>query len=285
MILEEEGRLDIDRPVRDYLPEFDAADKAGITVRMLLTHTGGLEAFAPLWRDFRGRDEYLRQINARPAENPPGEVMRYSDWDFVLLGLIIERITGQPLDAFLRERVWQPLGMRDTDFTPDESLLARIAPTEIDTLRGGLVHGFVHDENAWALGGVAGHAGLFSTVHDLSRFAAMLVNGGELDGVRIFQPETIARFTERQFGTDTRALGWDTPDELGRGAAGLRISRGAFGHTGFTGTSLWVDPDRGTWAVLLSNRTYQPRARNRIQEVRRVLNDLVAVSVDRAADR
>ena len=158
----------------------------------------------------------------------------------------------------------------------------RCAPTQLK--RDGMPYrGTVHDPIARAMGGVAGNAGLFSTAHDLARFAAMLARGGELDGVRVLRAETIHQFTQRQPGAGTRALGWDTPDRSGAGAAGLHISTRAFGHTGFTGTSLWVDPDRGTWAVLLTNRTYLPQASNRIQAVRRTLHDWVANAVDLGA--
>src|SRR5690349_6223686 len=165
MILEEEGKLDLSRTVSSYLPEFSAPDKAAITVRMLLTHRGGLEAFAPLWKDWHGRADYLAQINARPLANPPGTKVVYSDWDLVLMGMIVERITGTSLDAFTAARVFGPLGMSSTRFTPDttdRALMQRITYTALDTLRGQL-HGTVHDPNAWALGGVSGHAGLFST--------------------------------------------------------------------------------------------------------------------------
>jgi CubicO group peptidase (beta-lactamase class C family) len=140
--------------------------------------------------------------------------------------------------------------------------------------------GVVHDPIAQALGGVAGNAGLFSTVHDLGRFAAMLAGGGELDGVRVFKAQTVHQFMLRQPGAGTRALGWDTPAPGGTGAAGVKISPRAFGHTGFTGTSLWVDPDRGTWVVLLANRTFRPQASNHIQAVRRTIHDWVALAAD-----
>src|SRR5688500_4962028 len=170
MILEEEGKLDLSRTVQSYLPEFDAPDKAPITVRMLLTHRGGLEAFAPLWRDTKGRTEYLTQINTRPLRGAPGTLVVYSDWDFVLMGLIIERITGTTLDAFTAARVFGPLGMSSTRFSPDTTnaaLRSRLVYTALDTLRGQL-HGSVHDPNAWALGGVAGHAGPFGSARDLA---------------------------------------------------------------------------------------------------------------------
>jgi CubicO group peptidase (beta-lactamase class C family) len=141
----------------------------------LLIHRGGLEAFAALFREFRGREAYLTQINARPLASEPGSRTVYSDWDMILLQLVMERITGKPLDELVRDELLTPLGMRNTHFNPPAQLLPRIAPTEVDTLRGGLVHGFVHDENAWAMGGVAGHAGLFSTVGDLAVFAQMML--------------------------------------------------------------------------------------------------------------
>ncbi|HEX7239119.1 MAG TPA: serine hydrolase, partial [Longimicrobiaceae bacterium] len=191
MVLEDEGRLQLDRTVASYLPELSDSAKAGITVRMLLTHSGGLEAFAPLYRDFRGREQYLEQINLRPLRHPPGTQTIYSDWDLILLQLVIERITGQTLDRFAAERVFAPLGMRDSGFLPDPSLLPRIAATEVDRSRGGLIWGEVHDPNAWAMGGVAGHAGLFGSARDLAVFAQMLLNGGEYGGARIVQPRTV----------------------------------------------------------------------------------------------
>jgi CubicO group peptidase (beta-lactamase class C family) len=198
MILEDERTLDLNAPVHTYLPELNDTAKSRITVRMILTHSGGFEAFAPLWRDYRGRAQYLAQINARPLAYTPGDSTVYSDWDFVLMGLIIERITGMPLDQFVATRVWQPLHLHDTGFNPlatgampadsactaafraDHPLLNRIAMTEIDTAyRHTHVHGIVHDENACALGGVAGHAGLFSSARDVAVFCQMLLNGGQ----------------------------------------------------------------------------------------------------------
>ena len=141
MILEEQGQLDLDRSVASYLPEFNAPDKAGITMRMVMTHRGGLEAFAALYKTFSGREQYLQQINLRPLKSVPGTEMVYSDWDMILTQLVIEKITGMPLDRFVDEKVFRPLGMKSTMFTPDSSLKNRIAPTEIDTARGGLVWG------------------------------------------------------------------------------------------------------------------------------------------------
>ena len=280
MILEEEGRLDLSRTARSYLPEFDAPDKAAITIRMLLTHSGGLEAGAPLYTQHRGRAAYLAQINARPLKSVPGTATVYSDWDMVVLQAVIERITGAPLDQLAADRIFRPLGMRDTRFTPnvaDTALLRRIAPTAIDSTRGGLLHGVVHDGNAWAIGGVSGHAGLFSSARELSIFSQMLLNGGTYDGARILSPTTVARWTTRQDHASSRALGWDTPAPAA--SAGRYFSPRSFGHTGFTGTSIWIDPERGVFAVLLMNRVNSHGASTRHVQMRRDLADAVQASI------
>ena len=296
MILEDQGRLNLDAPIYRYLPEIDDSAKAGITVRMILTHSGGFEAFAALWREYRGRAEFLKQINARPLKYVPGDSVIYSDWDFVLAGLIIERITGVPLDQFLATAVWQPLGMHDTGFNPlasvaipadsactatfraDHPLLARIAATEEDTVyRNTHVHGIVHDENACALGGVAGHAGLFSSARDVAAFSQMMLNGGQYGGVWLLQPTTLSRWTARQSKRSSRAIGWDTPSE--RSSAGHYFSPRSFGHTGFTGTSIWIDPERGLFVVLLTNRVNPTRATTRYEALRRDIADAVQAAI------
>jgi CubicO group peptidase (beta-lactamase class C family) len=279
MILEEEGKLDLSRTVQSYLPEFAAPDKAAITVRMLLTHRGGLEAFAPLWKEWRGRADYLAQINARPLANIPGTKVVYSDWDFVLMGMIVERITGTTLDAFTAARVFGPLGMSSTRFTPDTTdtaLMQRIAFTALDTLRGQL-HGTVHDPNAWALGGVSGHAGLFGSARDLAVFVQMLLNGGTYAGVRIVKPSTVARWTSSQDVASSRALGWDTPSAVS--SAGRFFSPRSFGHTGYTGTSIWVDPERGLFVVLLTNRVNSRGEATRHVQLRRDGADAVQSAI------
>lgn len=278
MMLEEQGQLDLDRTVASYLPEFNAPDKAAITVRMIVTHRGGLEAFAALYKEFKGREQYLAQINARPLKSTPGTETVYSDWDFILTQLIIERITGMTLDKFLADKVFGPLGMTSTMYTPDSTkYFNRIAPTEIDSTRGGLMHGKVHDENAYAMGGVSGHAGLFSTARDLSIFAQMLLNGGQYNGVRIVKPETVARWTSPQSRTSSRALGWDTPSK--GSSAGNYFSARSFGHTGFTGTSLWIDPDRDLFVILLTNRVDPTRNNNKHVPLRRAVADAAQMSI------
>ena len=277
MRLEQDSVLDLDRTVASYLPEFNDSAKAGITVRMLLTHSGGLEAGAPLSRQYRGREEYLRQINARSLRYAPGTRTIYSDWDLVLAGFIIERLMGKPLDVAADEQVFRPLGMRDTRFRPDAALRPRIAATEVAADRGGLIWGEVHDPNAWALGGVAGHAGLFSSVRDLAVFAQMLLNGGEYNGVRVLRPETIARWTAPQLRGSSRALGWDTPSE--RSSAGHYFGARSFGHTGYTGTSLWIDPERGVFVVLLTNRVNPTSENQKHVALRRAIADAVMQAV------
>ncbi|MEO8193126.1 MAG: serine hydrolase [Gemmatimonadales bacterium] len=278
MILEEQGQLDLDRTVASYLPEFNAPDKAPITVRMIVTHRGGLEAFAALYKEFKGRDQYLAQINARPLKSQPGTETVYSDWDIILSQLVIERITGQTLDRFVAERIFTPLGMTSTMFTPDSAtFFSRIAPTEIDSVRGGLVRAKVHDENAWAMGGVSGHAGLFSSASDLAIFAQMILNGGEYNGVRIVKAATLARWTAPQSRTSSRALGWDTPSK--GSSSGDYFSQRSFGHTGFTGTSMWVDPEKNLFVILLTNRVDPTRDNQRHVPLRRAVADAAQLAI------
>ena len=278
MMLEESGQLDLDRTVASYLPEFNAPDKAAITVRMIVTHRGGLEAFAALYKEFKGREQYLTQINARPLKSTPGTETVYSDWDMILMQFIIERITGMTLDRFVTEKIFAPLGMTSTMFNPDSAqFFSRIAPTEIDTARGGLVHGKVHDENAWAMGGVSGHAGLFSSAKDLTIFSQMLLNGGEYNGVRIVKPATLARWTAPQSRTSSRALGWDTPSK--GSSAGSYFSARSFGHTGFTGTSIWIDPEKNLFVILLTNRVNPTRNNNRQVPLRKAVADAAQMAI------
>jgi CubicO group peptidase (beta-lactamase class C family) len=282
MMLEEQGRLRLDDLVATYLPEFvdGEAAKASITLRMLLTHRGGLEAYAPLFREFRGREEFLRQIAQRPLKAPPGTETIYSDWDMVVLQLVIERITGQPLDVFATEHIFQPLGLRESMFRPDTTnagLRRRIAPTAVDSLRGGLLWGVVHDGNAWAMGGVSGHAGLFTSARDLAVFAQMMLNGGTYDGVRLLRPSTIARWTVLQGAGSSRALGWDTPAT--ESSAGDYFTPRSFGHTGFTGPYMWIDPERGLFVVMVTNRVNSRGTSGRHVTVRKEVSDAVQAAV------
>jgi CubicO group peptidase (beta-lactamase class C family) len=297
MMLEDEGKLNLDSTVHSYIPELTDSTKSKITVRQIITHSAGFEAFAPLWREHKGRADYLAQINTRPLVYAPGDSTIYSDWDFILAGLIVERISGMTLDQFTATRIWQPLGMHDTGFNPlgpvpadsictaafraDNPTLSRIAVTEMDTaFRHMKIHGIVHDENACALGGVAGHAGLFSSVRDAAVFSQMILNGGIYNGVRLIQPTTVARWTARQSNHSSRALGWDTPSE--NSSAGRFFSPRSFGHTGFTGTSIWMDPERGVFVVLFTNRVNPTRANLRHEALRRDVANAVQAAIEDA---
>jgi serine-type D-Ala-D-Ala carboxypeptidase len=275
MQLVERGQVDLDAPVQRYLPEWTGPSKQLVTVRHLLTHTSGLPAFRPYDTLTTNADSIVKLLFAEPLDTVPGARMVYSDIGAYLLGRLVERVSGETLDRYVTDHVFGPLGMRETMYRPPRELVAQIAPTEIDTLRGGKLRGVVHDERAYYLGGVSAHAGLFSSAHDLSRFAQMYLNGGELGGVRVFKPETIELFTTRQVAD--RALGWQKPS--GTNAAGHLMSERAFGHTGFTGTSIWIDPEHDVYIILLSNRVNPTRANTRISGVRVALADAVLAAV------
>jgi CubicO group peptidase (beta-lactamase class C family) len=282
MMLEEQGRLRLDALVATHVPQLanGEAAKASITIRMLLNHSSGLEAYAPLFRERRGREDYLRAIAERPLRAAPGTQTIYSDWAMVILQLVIERITGQSLDVFATERIFNPLGLRETMFRPDTNnpgLRNRIAPTAVDTLRRGLLWGVVHDGNAWAMGGVSGHAGLFSSARDLAAFAQMMLNGGTYDGARLLRPATITRWTVAQGPGSSRALGWDTPAT--ESSAGDYFSPRSFGHTGFTGPMMWIDPERGLFVVLLTNRVNSQGVSQLHVPVRKAISDVVQSAI------
>jgi CubicO group peptidase (beta-lactamase class C family) len=205
----------------------------------------------------------------------PGDTVIYSDLSMIILGHIVEKITGSSLDAYVRAEFFDPLKMVNTTFRPSRAVWEQIAPTEYDsTWRKALLQGTVHDENAAALGGMAGHAGLFSTASDLSIFMQMIINKGTYGGTRFLSDNTVTLFTRRQLAGSTRALGWDTKSETGS-SAGKMFSSTSFGHTGFTGTSIWVDPERKLFVVFLTNRVHPTRANTKINRVRPQLHDIV----------
>jgi len=316
MLLVDEGRLDLDDRVVTHLPWWagDDARKEEVTLRHLLLHRAGLPPYRRFFLEIEGRAAYRRAIGELPLEGEPGAETVYSDLGFMTLGFVVEAVTGRPLDAFLRERVWARLGMEDTGFRPPSARRVRTAPTEVDTLyRMGHVHGAVHDENAHALGGVAGHAGLFSTASDLAVFAATLLAGGTIEacpvgrpvegggasptprdraaclapwmeGGRLVSEAVLERFRRRWDPSASRALGWDTPS--GRSSAGDYFSEAAFGHTGFTGTSIWIDPELELAVVLLTNRVNPTRANDRHIALRRAVHDAAARAItDRPVPR
>ncbi|HKV06412.1 MAG TPA: glycoside hydrolase family 3 N-terminal domain-containing protein [Candidatus Acidoferrales bacterium] len=283
MMLAQRGRLDLNHPVDTYLPEFASAAKADpnpawrarVTVRMLLLHDSGLPAHRDFYQDAKGHDAILKRVFAEPLVHEPGTQIEYSDLGFILLGEIVERLTGEPLDAFAKREIFQPLGMDRSMFNPPRRLREDIAPTEMDSAyRKRLVWGEVHDENAWAMGGVAGHAGLFSTAEDVATFAQMILDGGIYGHERLLARSTIQQFTSRQIiGDSAHALGWDVPIEPS--SSGRYFSARSFGHTGFTGTSLWIDPERKLFVVLLTNRVNPSRTNEKIKQVRPALHDAI----------
>ena len=283
-LLYDRGLLKLDVPVATYLPAFAAAPgHAAITVRALLAHGSGLEPPAtPLWRLAGDRAGILALIDGMPVSADPAIRYKYRDENLILIGEIVERLSGEPLDRFLHERLFVPLGMRETGFRPDPALLARIAPTERDDqLRHRLVQGVVHDETAFLMGGVAGHAGLFSTAADLGRFARLYLGEGSLDDHRLIRRRTIDLLRTRQPGpaANSRALGWDMPGATG-GFAGPLAAPTAILHTGFTGTSIYIDFARDAYVILLTNRVNPTRANTMITQARLAIHSAVLRALD-----
>ena len=279
MVLFDEGKLRLEDPVSKFIPGFTGGAKDDITVQQLLEHRSGLPAGRELWRIAMTPDEARRAIIETPLECSPGTCLIYSDLGADLLGFVIEAASGQRLDNFLQQRVFSPLGMTETFFRPHWTLRDRIAPTELTPPRGYPLRGEVHDENAFVLGGVAGHAGLFSTATDLAVFAQMMLNGGQLNGVRVVADSTVSIFTARTTSRGSRALGWDTCSD---DACGKYLSGKSYGHTGFTGTSLWIDPERDLFVILLTNRVHAARARRPskvISDIRADVADAAALSI------
>jgi CubicO group peptidase (beta-lactamase class C family) len=286
----EEGRLRLDHPVQAYVPEFTGPGKWEITVRQLLTHTSGLPGYVEFFRDFDPVDagpataaQIFSRILATELTAPPGLRYEYSDLGILLLGEVLNRALGEPYEDYAIREIFQPLGMEWTRWNPPTGWLDRIPPTEEDPWRGRVVHGEVHDENAAAMGGVAAHAGLFSTAGDLSHFAQMLLNGGIYDHRRILRRSTLRGWTRRQnrVADSSRALGWDTAHPSERWSM---FSESAFGHTGFTGTSVWVDPERDLFVILLTNRVHTSRENIQIREARVEFHRAVVEAVDRAVN-
>jgi serine-type D-Ala-D-Ala carboxypeptidase len=276
MALYDDGIIHLDDRVSHWIPSFSGGLKDSVTIRELLTHHSGLPAGRELWRHMgdpaRARADVIRTPLVKGC--PPGSCFIYSDLGADMLGFVAEAASGERLDEFTERRIFDPLGMTSTTFHVQREELRYLAPT-------GAPRGRVHDSNAAALGGVAGHAGLFSTASDLAVFAQMLLNGGEYEGVRIFDASTVKLFTTRARGT--RALGWDTCDSANVGSTcGRYLSARAFGHTGFTGTSMWIDPDRAMFMILLTNRVDDPRVRRpalAIHDIRADVADAAVLAV------
>jgi uncharacterized protein YbbC (DUF1343 family)/CubicO group peptidase (beta-lactamase class C family) len=277
MKLFQEGRFRLNDKITDYIPEFQGG-KSDITLRQLFTHFSGLQPDVPLDTPWTGYDTGIKLACTFKPGGPPGTRYVYSDINFILLGELVHRLSGKMLSEYARENIFLPLGMTESMFQPPASLVPRIAPTERWPVRTGPpLRGVVHDPTARNMGGVAGHAGLFSTADDLSRFAQMMLNGGELNGVRLFGPLTVAKFIEPQTPPDQsilRGLGWDV-DSPHSGNRGELFPIGSYGHTGFTGTSIWIDPATRTYVILLANSVH-PELRPALTPVRAKVATIVA---------
>jgi CubicO group peptidase (beta-lactamase class C family) len=269
MVAVDDGRLELNVPVQAYVPEFAGAGKERVTIRMLLAHASGLPAWRPLFLKVAGRAEAFALADSTPLESVPGTAAVYSDLGAIVLTQAIEAVYHERIDSLLQRRVFQPLGMTSVKFNPPPDEWGRIAPTELDARRGRLLQGEVHDENAARMDGVSGHAGLFGNAHDLLTFAEWLMEGWNGETIHpSFPPSLLHDFTRRQglVPGSSRALGWDTPSP--GSSAGRLLSPRSFGHTGFTGTSLWIDPDHRLAIVLLSNRVSPTRENPRWTPVR-----------------
>jgi uncharacterized protein YbbC (DUF1343 family)/CubicO group peptidase (beta-lactamase class C family) len=273
MILVERGKVRLSDPLSNYIPEIKGEGREHITLELLLTHRGGYAPDFDLKDRWTGYDEAIKRLVGEPLHNPPGAKFVYSDINYIALGEVVHRVSGLPLDEFARRNIFEPLGMRDTGFRPRAKLRRRIAPTE--KRRGQLsylgdkpqeseadadkwLRGEVHDPTSYRMGGVAGHAGLFSTADDLAIYCQMILNGGEYEGVRILAPLTVAEMTKPRLVSEsgwTRGLGWDINTSFSTNRGDL-FPLGSFGHTGFTGTSLWIDPASDMFVIFLSNRVH-----------------------------
>jgi len=280
MILYERGLLKLDWKVSEIIPAFKGPDKEKVTIRHLLTHSSGLPAWQKLYLNIKGKENIVQAICETGLEYQPGTDYVYSDLGMILMQAIIESIVQKPLDLFFTENIAIPLGLKRTFYNPESRWINEILPTEISDWHKRLVHGFVHDENAYAMGGVSGHAGLFSCIEDLAVICQLYLNGGIYAHQRIINTGTIELFTQRQnlVAGSTRALGWDTRSEQGS-SAGDYMSLRAFGHTGFTGTSLWIDPEHQLFVVLLTNRVYTTRNNQKIQKVRPLVHNYVMKAI------
>jgi CubicO group peptidase (beta-lactamase class C family) len=286
MILLDRGLLKLGTTVAQVLPEFvslsppqQKSQREAITIRMLLAHSSGLPAYEKLFNLASSKQELLRAAIATPLKAAPGTHAEYSDIGFILLGEALERISGEPLDRLAQREIFDKLRLRHTWFVPPPGMRTQIPPTEDDRIfRKRVIQGEVNDENAWVMGGVSGHAGMFASATDLAIFAECLLRAG----APLVQSDTLARFTQREEspkGT-SRALGWDTPSHPS--SSGTRFAPTSYGHLGFTGTSLWIDPDRHLSVTLLTNRTWPDRSSQLIREVRPRLHDAIVVAIEGA---
>ena len=280
MICYDRNLFDIDDTVSNYIPDFALNGKENVTIKNLLLHNSGLPSFKPFYKKYSSPDDVISDIYSTPLQYKPGTKTIYSDLGIITLAKVIERVTGKSLDDFSQEEIFKPLDMNSTYFNPPDSLKYKIAPTEYDDYwRNKLVWGEVHDETASMLNGVAGHAGLFSTASDISHLLLMLLDEGNYSSKRIINTETIQLFTKRYSQQSTRALGWDTKSNTGSSAGDLFDST-SFGHLGFTGTSVWIDPTRDLFVVFLTNRVYPTRENKKLYKVRPALHNTIIKAIE-----
>jgi CubicO group peptidase (beta-lactamase class C family) len=281
MRLVEQGRLTLDEPVSHWLPDFAAGGKEDVTLRQLLTHTSGLPPLIELWKLEATPDARVRRVLATPVVHPPGTVFVYSDLGLIAMGSLLEQVVGASLDRIVHDLVLDPLRLDQLVYRPPRSLQQRVAPTEYETDPDrGMVWGEVHDPNAWSLGGVAGHAGLFGTAEQLGRFAQLYLDGGVLDGTRLLQASTVEDMTRNQIGDiNWRGLGWELNASY---YMGHLASMQTYGHTGFTGTSLVIDPRRKLIVVLLTNRVHPTRDGPSLNRTRQDVANAAMAAVDAA---
>lgn len=273
MRLVERGALALSHPIRRWIPEWRGRDREDVTIRSLLTHSSGITAWLPFYRDYTGRQEFQHAICSLPLEYPPDSQSIYSDLGFILLGFIVDDAGGRSFQS-QTARLLSTLTAAPLMFNPPAALRSSIAPTENDPWRGRRLVGEVHDENCWALGGVAGHAGLFGTAQAVGDIARAMLGALEGTDSRLAGADTVRLFVTRFTGVaGSRALGWDTM--LTTSSCGSKMSSSAFGHTGFTGTTLWIDPEREVYVVFLTNRVNPTRENTAIQQIRPALHDAV----------
>jgi CubicO group peptidase (beta-lactamase class C family) len=292
MLLVERGLLRLDDKVKRYLPEFAGWGKDAITVRQLLTHFSGLRPDFDLSVQWEGYSATMEHLWRETVNGEPGKEFAYSDLNFITLGEIVQRVSGQSLDIFVRQHLFDPLGLDETAFNPPAEWRSRIAPTEprarslqyLSGKAGGeiskeILRGIVHDPTAWRMGGVAGHAGLFSSARDVAVYGQLMLNRGNYLGKRIFSPITVEAMTTPQSprgASPLRGLGWDIDSTFSTPRGDLLS--GGFGHTGFTGTSLWVHPPTETFIILLSNRVH-PDGKGEVSHLRAVIANIVAAAI------
>ncbi len=285
MICYDRKLFSLDDPVVKYIPEFGVNGKENITIKNLLLHNTGLPAWKKFYETCKNKEEVLKEIYSSGLEYPTGEKTVYSDLGIITLGKIIEKVTGKSLDEFCKDEIFIPLKMNSTFFNPPDSLKQYCAPTEVDNYwRNKILQGEVHDETSAMLNGVAGHAGLFSTATDIAKLMAVLINKGMLDGKTFIKQSTIELFTKRYSDQSSRALGWDTKSETGS-SSGDYFSSNSYGHTGFTGTSVWVDPQRNLFVIFLTNRVYPTRDNSKISKVRPELHNAVIKSIEQSNEK